>query len=271
MSELASRPEPRDIPIGLIDPPELPARMSIDEDKFAELVASIRKFGIIQRLILARKGDRYEVIAGHRRYLAAVRANLAAVPADVFPSKVLALEGVKHAENRFREDLTPAEEAVYFDELLKGEAGGDVDRVCALVGEKRAYVEDRLLLFQGCERVFRAIQENKIKLGVASELNKVTDARVRSALLYDAIASGATVALVRGWVTDWKRGDDLGSAPLPPREAAAAPSAVPQSDYFTCICCGGTDNVHLMLPVNVHGHCKLAILDKLIAAFNNPG
>src|SRR5436190_23573460 len=106
--------------------------MSMDDEKMQELVNSIRKFGIIQRLILARVGDRYEVVAGHRRYLAATRAGLVAVPADVYPSKEAALEGVKHAENRFREDLSPAEEAAYFQELLDGVAGGDVDRVCEL-------------------------------------------------------------------------------------------------------------------------------------------
>jgi hypothetical protein len=52
---------------------------------------------------------------------------------------------------------------------------------------------------------------------------------------------------------------------------SAAPSAVPQTNYFTCACCGGTDNVHTMVPINVHQHCKLAILDKLIAAYRGEG
>lgn len=267
---LAVKPEPREIPIGLIDPPLLPARSSMNEDKFQELCASIRKLGIIQRITLARNGDRYEVVAGHRRYLAAVRVNLAAVPAEVYPSKETALEGIKHAENRFREDLSPAEEAEYFDDLLKGEAGGDVDKVAEIVGESRSYVEDRLLLFQGCPIVFDALKERKIKLGVAAELNKVTDDRVRRAILHDAILNGSTVAVVRGMVTEWKRSADLGSAPLPAPDAPSDRGAVVESNYFKCICCGGSEDVHLMIPVNVHGHCKKAILDKLIAAYNNP-
>jgi len=266
----AVKPEPREIPIGLIDQPERAARMAMDEEKLAELIASVRKFGILQRILLFRKGDRYEVVAGHRRYLAAVRVNLAAVPADVYPSKETALEGIKHAENRFREDLSPAEEAVYFDEILQGEAGGDVDKVCEIVGESRSYVEDRLLLFSGCPVVFEALKDRKIKLGIAAELNKVTDERARRAMLHDAIVNGSTIAVVRGMVSQWKQSADLGSAPLPAPGEASAPSAVPTSNYFTCVCCNGTDNVHLMVPVNVHQHCKLAILDKLIAAYNNP-
>jgi len=264
------RPEPRDIPLGLIDPPELAARMSMNDDKLDELVASIRKLGIIQRLILARNGERYEVIAGHRRFVAAPRAGLVAVPADVYASKETALEAVKFAENRFREEMSAADEAVYFDELLNKQAGGDVDRLCELVGERRAYVEDRLLLFQGARDVFDALAERKIKIGIAQELNKVTDERFRRAMLHDAIVGGATVAVVRGWVTEWKRSADLGSAPLPPPDSAAPSAAIPQGNYFTCYCCKGTDNVDQMRPINVHTYCQLAILDKLIAAWNNP-
>lgn len=264
------KPEPRDVPIGLIDPPAMPARVDMDTEKLDELCASVRKFGILQRILLVRKGDRYEVVAGHRRFLAAERLNLAAVPADVYPTNEAAQEGIMHAENRFREDLSPAEEAIKFQEIYDGVAGGDVDRVCEIVGESRSYVEDRLMLFQGCPHVFDALKERKIKLGVAVELNKVTDERVRRAILYDCIANGATVAVARGMVTEWKRSADMGSAPLPPPESSSAPGAVPETSYFTCICCGGTDNVHLMVPVNVHQHCKMAILDRLLAAYNNP-
>lgn len=267
----AIKPEPREIPVGLIDEPELAARLGMDPVKLDELTASIRKHGIIQRLILARNGDRYEVVAGHRRFLCGKRAGLAAVPADVYPNKAAALEGLKHAENRFREDLSPAEEASYFDDLLKRDAGGDVEKLCEIVGESFDYVSTRLLLFQGCPLVFTALAEKKIKLGIAIELNKVTDERVRRALLHDAMAGGATIAVVRGWVTSWKLDVERGSEPLPPPDAPSPAGAAPTYNFFTCVCCGGTENVHLMVQVNVHQHCKLAILDKLLAAYNNPG
>lgn len=265
------KPEPRDIPIALIDEPERPARMAMDDEKFDELCASVRKLGILQRLLLATKGDRYEVIAGHRRLMAAKRVGLVGVPADVYPTKDAAQEAIKHAENRFREDLTPAEEAVYFDELLNNDAGGDVDRVCEIVGERRAYVEDRLLLLQGSRDVFDALAAGKIKLGVATEINKVTDARVQRAILHDAIQNGSTVAVVRGMVTEWKRSADLGSAPLPPPESSVTPGPVAQSNWFTCIVCRKSDHTEAMQAHNIHNHCKLAILDPLLYGDNNPG
>lgn len=265
------KPEPRDVPVSLIDAPANPARMTMDEHKLDELAQSIRKLGIIQRLNLVRTGDRYEVIAGHRRLLAAERVGLAAVPADVYPSKEAALEGIKHAENRFREEMSAAEEAVYFDELLNGLAGGDVDRVCEIVGERRSYVEDRLLLLQGSRAVFDALAARKIKIGVAVELNKITDERVQRAVLHDAIESGATVAVVRGMVMEWKRGVERGDAPLPSPESTPSPGPVVQSNYFTCLVCGKSDNVPAMQPHNVHSHCKLAILDQMLDAYHGRG
>lgn len=271
MSAALSKPEPRDVPIALIDEPQVPARMSMDDEKFDELCADIRKRGIFQRLILVQTGDRYEVVAGHRRFKAAQRLDLASVPADVFPTMEAALEGVKHAENRFREDLSPAEEAAFFSDLLERHCGGDVDRLCELVGESFDYVSDRLNLFAGCPVIFEALKERKIKLGVAIELNKVTDERVRRALLYDCVQGGATVAVAKGMVMDWKRSADLGTTPLAPLGEASMPGPIPETNFFTCICCGRTDNVHLMQPVNVHTHCRMAILDPLLEAYNNPG
>lgn len=261
---LPAKPEPRDVPIGLIDEPENMARLGFDPDKLEELAADIRRRGIVQRLLMFQKGDRYEIVAGHRRFLAGKMAGLAVVPADVYPTKEIALEGIKYAENRFRDDMSAAEEAHFFDSLFRGAAAGDVDTVCQIVGESREYVETRLLLFNGCPEVFDALVQKKIKLGVAIEINRVTDARVRRAILVDAIAHGATVAIVRGQVTEWKRDVERGSAPLPAPGETTPATTYEQPDFFTCYVCGGKEHPGSMIPVNVHQHCKLAILDKLL-------
>ena len=257
----------REVPLGLIDAPELASRTTMDESLLDELTASIRSIGLVNPITLARTGDRYEVIAGHRRTLAARRAGLAAVPSIVYPTIDAALEAIKYAENRHREELNPADEAIWFHELLERDCGGDVDRLCEQLGEKRTYVEGRLLLFLGDPSVFEMLQRGAIKIGVAHELNKCTDERMRRYFLDAAIRGGATVAVVSGWVQDWKREAGLQAPAGGNIFAASIPAAVPDTHYFTCACCGGTDNVHLMVPVNMHSHCKLAIFDKLIAAY----
>lgn len=249
-----------EVPIALIDEPEHPARASMDEQKLDDLTESIRAIGLIQPISVARLGERYEVIAGHRRRLAAARAGLVAMLCVIYPSKELALEAVKTAENGEREDLNPAEEAIYFHELLEGKCGGDVDRLCDVVKRKRPYVEGRLLLFQGDEHVFARLQEGKITIGVAHELNRCSDHAHRRMFLHQAIVGGATIAVVKGWIDEWKR-YAIHLDGQPSESAAPAPLApVAETNYFTCRACGKADNLHTMRPINFHSHCELAIL-----------
>jgi len=263
--------EYREIPLGLLDPPRLPSRVGMDDASLNDLARDIRLKGLIVPLIVAAQQGRYEIVAGHRRSIAAARAGLVAVMCCVFPSYETALVGVQYTENRFRENLTVAEEAILFSDLLERECGGDVDRLCALLGETRYYVEKRLLLFTGCQYVFKSLLESRITLGVAEQLNKCADETMRRYFLDAAIRGGATVAIVAGWVQQWRT--ETGSLPVgTPTITPAAPSSpVPQTNYFTCYCCGKSDNVHLMQPVNMHTHCKLAILDPLMASARGEG
>lgn len=260
-----------EIPLGLVDAPELPSRAQMDEHKLDELAADIRRRGLLQPIGVFRHGERFEVVYGDRRSRAAKLAGLVVIPAFVYASKDSALEGAKWSENYHREDLNPADEGVWFHELLERDCGGDVDRLCDQLGVKRPYAEKRLALVLGDVEVLRAVQREQIKVGCAEQLNRCTDEQMRRYYLDSAIRGGATVAVVTGWIMDWQRSQAAagGSATAPAE--SAAPSAVAQTDYFRCVCCDGTDNVHLMIPVNVHQHCKLAILDKLLASYKGQG
>jgi ParB/RepB/Spo0J family partition protein len=259
--------EYREIPVGLIDDPQFPARGSMDEEKLEQLTADVRAKGVLVPINVARNGERYEVIAGHRRRIAAARAGLVVIPCVVYPSRDQALEAVKYSENRHREDLNAAEEAIWFAELLERDCHGDVDELCELLGEKRTYVESRLLLFQGDEQVFAMLQRGEIRIGIAQQLNRCGDQQYRRYLLRQAIAGGATVTVVASWIADWQRdqqsraGVDQAPAPTP------SPAPIPETNFFRCYVCQGTDNVHLMRPLNIHDYCRLAILDKLVAAY----
>lgn len=261
----------REIPLGLIDAPALPARAQMDEQKLDELVLSIRTVGLIQPLVLARTGAHYEVIAGHRRVLACQRLGLVTAPSIIYPSKDAALEAIKYAENRHREDLNPADEAIWFEELLERDAGGDTDALAHLLGETRSYIEGRLLLFRGDVKVFEQLQAGEITIGVAQQLNRCADERMRRYFLHQAILGGATVAVVSGWIQQWKQDQVYPSGAPAPAAPAAAPYVAPETNYFTCVCCGGTENVHQMQPMQVHTYCKLAVLDKLLDAWHRGG
>mgnify|MGYP001612833154 CR=1 FL=1 len=256
-----------EVPLHLIDEPTLPARSDMPESTLDDLAASIRDLGLQQPMIVARVGVRYEVVAGHRRRVACGRAGLISAPCLIYPSKDDALLSVQFAENYAREELSAADEAIWFEELLDRVCGGDVDVLCARLNSSRNYVEGRLLLFRGDPVVFAALQREDIKIGVAHELNKVGDERTRRYFLDAACRGGATQGVVQGWVHQWKI--ESGAAVGAPAPVFVADSCgpVPEMNYFTCACCGKTDNVHLMRPINVHDYCRLAILDRLLAAY----
>jgi ParB/RepB/Spo0J family partition protein len=257
----------KDIPLHLLDPPQLDARMDRSEEQLEELAVDIGRRGVILPLAVVPVDGRYEIVDGYCRYLASRRAQLVCVPCVVYPEKDTALEGVKYAANLFRQDMSAAEEATFFHHLFAHECGQDIDQVCALVNRKRSYVDARLQLVLGDEDVFEAVRRKEITLGVAAELNKIPAEDYRRYYLRHAIKSGATVGVVTGWVAEWKaiyanRVDDQ-----PPPAPASAPIVTSSYDPFRCYICGKTDPRHIPEQVSIHAHCKLAILDPMLDAY----
>lgn len=257
----------KELPLGLIDDPISPSRTQMDEEKLDELATSIREIGLQQPMVVYREGERFQVIAGHRRRLACLRAGLVVVPCIVYPSLDLGFKAIQYAENRHREELNPADEAIWFSELLENDCSGDVDILCDRLGEKRSYIEGRLLLFQGDELVFERLREGKIRIGVAQQLNRCSEQTYRRYLLHQAILGGATVAVVSGWIVDWENSKRLVAGTEAAAAPAAAPGPVPEMDYFRCYICGKTHDVHVMRPINVHDYCERAILEPMIKAY----
>lgn len=259
--------ESRDVLMDLIDEPELPARTAMDETKLDDLTSSIRANGVISPIAVVPKGDRYKVIAGHRRTIAGRRAGLVMMPCFVYPDESVDLTVIQAHENSRREDLNPADEAIWFDELLEHKCGGDIDKLCALVGEKLSYVDNRLALFRGDKKVFLALKDGLIKIGVAHALNKLADAPMRNYYLSQAIAHGATVALVDGWVAEWQRTVE-GLPPSSPAPAASGPIAQGSThDPHYCYVCRKSDPRFIPQLIPIHDHCLLAIVEPLLATY----
>jgi ParB family transcriptional regulator, chromosome partitioning protein len=264
VSVSAASREFRDLPLSMLDEPALPSRSEMDDAKLDELAASIRAHGLIQPIVVGRVGDRFQVIAGHRRWHACQRAGLAAVPCVVYPSMDVDLTVIQAHENSRREDLNAADEAAWFHDLFEGAAGRDVDKLCALVGEKRSYVENRLALFLGDPEIFAALQRGQIKIGVAHELNKLPDEKYRRFYLQQAIQGGATQSMIVGWIAEWKTMFAAPQGETPAGESSTPAMPTEPHNPFTCAICLKSNNVHLIVHVPMHQHCKLAIFDSLM-------
>lgn len=191
-------PEIRMIPISELREPAHAVRAEISDDGLASLITSIRELGILEPLIVRpRDGIFFEVVAGHRRLLAARQAPLAEVPCIIEADDERA-DAIKIHENLEREELNPAEEGVFYAELYE-KLGQDVDRVAERVRKSRNYVEARLNLVRGDQAVFKVLTEGKITLGVAQELNQFTRDNDRSFHLDYGVRTGANVRTMRDW------------------------------------------------------------------------
>ena len=158
-----------EIPIDLIDPSTLQPRFVFDESKLDELAQSITANGVVQPLLVRRKGDRYELIAGERRWRAAQRAGLSRVPAvvrHVTDDKVLELALI---ENIQREDLNPIEEARAYKKLIET-LGLTQEVVAERVGRDRSYVTNYLRLLKLPEDLQELLQVGRLSTGHARAL-----------------------------------------------------------------------------------------------------
>src|ERR1041384_5109623 len=220
--DAARRYDFRLIPIPLIDEPEVAMRRTMDDHKLEELAADIKANGLRQPIGVRPVGDRFRVSYGHRRRIAAALAGETQIPAFVLADDADEEERAKVAENWLREETNPAEEALYFDYQLNKRYDGDIEKMCAALHVRESRVNNRLDLLRGHRDVFDALQDRKINLAVARELNKVTDDNYRRMFLGDAIAEGATASAVQARWMNVKRMLDLSAA----GGAAAADAAL---------------------------------------------
>jgi len=249
-------PEFRHVRIELIDEPELAMRESMNDERMGDLIASIRRLGLLQPIGLVQVGARFRVSFGHRRFIACRQVPMQAIPSMVFAEGTPDEEAMKVAENEDREEVNAGEAALYLNELLERKCGGDVDRLCDYVKKKRGYVEDRLLLLAGDLEVLQELRARRIRFSVAKELNKVKDTAARRQFLDAAIRGGANGALVRRWREEHELFQSRQAQPAS-AESEDAKNLAPQpiESVMRCRICNGADDFHEMEVVYQHRSC----------------
>lgn len=159
----------QEIPVDRIRPNPYQPRRHMDEGALAELVESIRTHGLVQPVVVVPEGDGYVLVAGERRWRAAVRAGLERIPALVRELDPLAMTEVALVENLQREDLNPIEEA-YAYRLLHEEFGLTQEEIAQRVGKSRPHVANTLRLLQLDPEVQRMVVEGRLSGGHAKVL-----------------------------------------------------------------------------------------------------
>ena len=157
------------VEVDRITPSPFQPRRTFDEAKIEELAASIRNQGIIQPLVVRRKGDGYELIAGERRWRAAMRAGLAQVPIVVRDASDHEALQLALVENLQREDLNPIEEANGYRRLQE-EFQWSQEEMAEKVGKSRPAIANSMRLLSLPTEVQQEVSSGNLPAGQARAL-----------------------------------------------------------------------------------------------------
>lgn len=166
--------ELREIEIDLITPGEQQPRTSFDEAKLQELAQSIRASGIIQPLLVRRRGGRFELVAGERRWRAAQLAGLSRVPAIVREIPDENLLELALIENIQRQELNAIEEANAYKRLIES-LGLTQEEVASRVGRDRTFITNYLRILKLPTEIQTLLEQEKLTFGHARALLGISD------------------------------------------------------------------------------------------------
>lgn len=164
----------QELKISEIEPNRQQPRKNFDEDALLELSESIRQFGVIQPLVVQKKDDHYEIIAGERRWRAAKKAGIKKVPVIIKEYNPQEVMEISLIENIQREDLNPIEEAQAYKRLLE-EYHLKQDEVAEKVSKSRTTVTNSLRLLKLDNRVQQMVIDDMISTGHARALLALED------------------------------------------------------------------------------------------------
>lgn len=162
------------LPISKVDRDKNQPRTEFDEEKLEELSESIKRYGIIEPLIVQDKGGWYEIVAGERRWRAAQKAGLKEVPAVIREFSEQEKYEIQLIENLQREDLNPIDEAKGF-KILKEKFQLTDDQIADRVSKSRTVVTNSMRLLKLDQRVQQMMIDEQLTTGHARALISVDD------------------------------------------------------------------------------------------------
>lgn len=246
-------------------------RREFDEDALNELANSIREIGIIQPITLRQIDDnKFQIIAGERRWRASQIAGLKAIPAYIRTIKDENVMEMALVENIQREDLNAIEIALAYEHLLTN-SGMTQEKVAERVGKSRTAIANHLRLLKLPAQVQMALQNKEIDMGHARALLAIDSPSQQVKLFKEIQKNGYSVRKVEEMVQALKSGEDIISG----KKKIASKSQLPEeylalrqhiSDYF---------NAKVQMTCSAGGKGKISIhfaneeeLERIIGMFD---
>ena len=197
-----------EVDINEILPNRFQPRRQFDEDEILELSDSIREHGIIQPIVVRTVGDKYEIIAGERRYKASVLAGLESVPVIVKNLNDKDSAEIALIENIQRKNLTPIEEALSYKQIL--DMGYlTQEKLATKLGKSQSSIANKIRLLNLSDEVQEALLENKISERHARSLLRLQGEESQNKMLDKIISERLTVRKTDEEIDKVKNGLDL--------------------------------------------------------------
>ena len=200
-----------EIPVDQIQANPNQPRREFDDESLQELANSIREIGIIQPITLRQIAEnKFQIIAGERRWRASQMAGLKAIPAYIRTIKDENVMEMALVENIQREDLNAIEIALAYEHLLESE-GMTQEKVSERVGKSRTAIANYLRLLKLPAQVQMALQKKEIDMGHARALLALDSPSLQIKLFKEIQKNGYSVRKVEEMVQHLKNGEDIES------------------------------------------------------------
>lgn len=231
MSEIQS------IPLDQIKPSADASRSEMDELALEYLAASIEQKGVLQPVILAKRGEGFIVVAGARRVAASQLADKPTIPAIVVELSDEDIPIIALHENLFREEINAIDEALSLH-ALEEKYKISRNKIAKMLGKSPAYITQKLDILQWPEQLRNALRENQISFSVARELSRIDDQDKLEYYLKAAMESGATVRTISLWVQEHVTSKKSAELVKELKPAGAKDLEIKADDILHCFCCG---------------------------------
>lgn len=217
--------------ISAIDPKADQPRKNFEAESLAQLADSIAANGVLQPILVRQTGDRYEIIAGERRFRGAKLAGLAEIPAIVVEADDLTAAKYALIENLQREDLNPYEEAVAYDRLMQ-EFGLSQEEIAGQLGKSRSAVANALRLLDLPAEVVKMLVDGVLTAGHGRTLLGLKDKNQIVPLANRCVSRNLSVREMEQVV---KQANRVYAAELAAREAQDDEEQPVKVDYFASL------------------------------------
>jgi ParB family chromosome partitioning protein len=213
------RTSPAELDIDRLTPNQFQPRARIDDARLDELARSIKANGVIQPIVVRKVGDAFQIIAGERRWRAALKAGLVCVPVvvrDIAAGQERSLLEMALIENIQREDLNPIEEAIAYRRLADDFQLKQED-IASAVGKDRSSVANHLRLLKLPEEVRAEVAAGTLSMGHARALLALPTEAEQRRLARDIITRNLSVRETESMVKHVGNADGPPAEPAPPK------------------------------------------------------